>query len=474
MRVRFAPSPTGFLHIGGARTALLNYLFTKKNEGSLILRIEDTDIKRSSKEMVEEILGGLKWLGINWNEGPYYQSDNFEKYKEYADLLEKNKFAYQCFCSAEEIEERRNRKGNKLYKYDRKCLNLSQKEIATHVNNGKKPMLRFFIPEGRTTFKDKIHKELKVENEELEDFVLLKSDGSPTYHLSVVADDHDMDITHVIRGDDHLSNTFKQILLYRAMNFKIPKFFHLPLILGQDKKKLSKRHGETSILEFKSRGYLAEAFLTYLAQLSWNPGDYKKIFFMEELIEKIDFSKLSKNSPEFDYEKLRFLNSKAIQNKPVSDIYRLLIEDEKFDDNYREIDKIKKEKFINLIRPRTKTLLDIKEKFSIYFKKNLTYKLEDIKKVVSSEKIISGMAMLVDSLSKLTQFNAENVEVILRKIAEDYGIKAADLIHPSRLAITTETVSPGVFEVFEFFGKEDSIERLNNFIKQVKESVIPD
>ena len=468
MKVRFAPSPTGFLHIGGARTALFNYLYTKKNKGAFLLRIEDTDLKRSSKKMVNEILGGLKWLGINWDEGPYYQSDNFEKYRQYANTLLENKKAYHCFCTPEELEARRNTNKNKTYKYDRKCLNMSKEEKEQKLKEGKTPIIRFYVPEGKTSFKDKIHKELIVENEELEDFVLLKSDGSPTYHLSVVADDNDMGVTHIIRGDDHLSNTFKQILLYRALDFKVPKFFHLPLIMGKDKKKLSKRHGETSVLEFKTKGYLPDAMLTYLAQLSWNPGDQKKIFSMDELIEKIDFAKLSKNSPEFDYDKLLFLNSKAIQGMPSSDIYDLLIEDINFANKYDSIKRGKKEIFIGLIKPRMKTLIDIKEKFRVYFPETLSYNDEDLQKYVSDENIIKGLSLLLKSLEETAQYNAENIELLLRKIAEELDLKAAELIHPCRLALTTETVSPGIFDIFEFFGKDEAIKRLTFFISQAK------
>jgi len=468
MKVRFAPSPTGFLHIGGARTALFNYLYTKKNKGTFLLRIEDTDLKRSSKEMVNEILGGLKWLGINWDEGPYYQSDNFEKYRQYANTLLKNKKAYHCFCTPEELEARRNTNGDKTYKYDRKCLNMSKEEKEQKLKEGKTPIIRFYIPEGKTSFKDKIHKELIVENEELEDFVLLKSDGSPTYHLSVVADDNDMGVTHIIRGDDHLSNTFKQILLYRALDFKVPKFFHLPLIMGKDKKKLSKRHGETSVLEFKTKGYLPDAILTYLAQLSWNPGDQKKIFSMDELIKKIDFAKLSKNNPEFDYDKLLFLNSKAIQSMPSSYIYDLLIEDTNFADTYDSIKRSKKENFITLIKPRMKTLLDIRKKFQVYFPETVSYNPEDLKKYISSENILKGLSLLIKEIENITQYNSEKIEFLLRKIAEELDLKAAELIHPCRLALTTETVSPGIFDVFEFFGKDEAIKRLTFFISQVK------
>jgi len=476
MKVRFAPSPTGYLHIGGARTALFNYIYTKKNKGLMVLRIEDTDLKRSSKEMVTEIIDGLEWIGIEWDEGPYYQSDNFNKYKEYADKLVDNKLAYPCFCTNDEIEERKNNNpsGKKVYKYDRKCLNLSQEEIKEKLDNGIKPVIRFFVPEGKTSFKDKIHKELTIDNNELEDFVLMKSDGSPTYHLSVVADDNDMGITHIIRGDDHLSNTFKQILLYKALGLKIPKFFHLPLILGKDKKKLSKRHGETSVLEFKHRGYLPEAMLTYLAQLSWNPGDTKKILSLKELIEKLDFSKLSKNSPEFDYDKLLFLNSKAIQIKSASTILKIISEDKRFKDKFDLLNDEYKEEFIELIKPRMKTLTDIKKKFYIYFNDNLEYSLDNIIKTVKSKSILDLILYFTDKLNDIKEFNAKNIEFLLREISEDMNVKAADIIHPCRLALTTETVSPGIFDVFAFFGKNESVKRLQHFIKQVKKDAFPD
>ena len=424
--------------------------------------------------MTEEILAGLKWLGIIWDEGPFFQSDNFEKYKKHAELLIQDKSAYHCYCLPGEIEKRKNKNGKRSYKYDRKCFELTEIEIKKFKNLGRKPVIRFYIPDGKTSFKDKIHKKLNISNEELEDFILLKSDGTPTYHISVVIDDNDMKITHVLRGDDHLSNTFKQILLYRALGFQPPEFYHLPLILGKDKKKLSKRHGEISVLEFKERGYLPEALLTYLAQLSWNPGDYKKIFLMDELVEKIDFTKLSKNNPEFDYNKLTFLNSKAIQKKPASEIFELLIEDKEFKKKFNDLNEVDYEKFINLIKPRMKTLLDIKDKFSIYFNKNLTYLSDDIIKVLDSEKKIQGMILLIEKLTELDEFNTETTETILRRTAENFDLKAADLIHPSRLAITTENVSPGIFQIFDFFGKEESIKRLNHFIKEVKKIAFPD
>ncbi len=463
MRVRFAPSPTGHLHIGGVRTALFNYLFAKNKEGLVILRIEDTDVSRSSGEMAEEIIQGLQWLGINWEEGPFYQSDRFDKYKEAALLLLEEEKAYCCFCTTQEIEERNN------YKYDRRCLGLTGEQVDEKLGQEIPFVIRFHVPEGKTYFKDAIHKEMKTENGELEDFVLLKPDHSPTYHLSVVVDDCDMEISHVVRGDDHLSNTFKQVLLFQALGLKPPKYAHLPLILGPDKKKLSKRHGETSVLEFKKHGYLPEALINYLSQLSWIPADSKKIFTMEELTKQFALNKLSKNSPVFDYDKLRFLNSRAIQRKKAEDIYTLLAEDESFNQRYASFAKEKKIALIDLVKPRMKILTDFHNKFDTYLKGNLDYDNSDLEKLnetFSNADMANYLKFLAAGLDSLepSAFDNASVEKILRDCAEANGLKASDLIHPARFALTSETVSPSLFDVFAFLGKEESIKRITAFI----------
>lgn len=472
--LRFAPSPTGYLHIGGARTALFNYLYSKKHNGKLILRIEDTDRERSSEEMSREIIDALTWLGIKWDEGPYYQSKRFEVYKKYAfDLLKKKK-AYRCFCTKEELEKRRINSHSKSYKYDRRCLYLSEEEIDRNLKNNKPFVIRFKIDEGFTEFKDGIHKRLSINNKELEDFVILKSDGSPTYHLSVVVDDSEMGITDIIRGDDHISNTFKQILLFKALGKKPPKYFHLPLILGQDKKKLSKRHGETSLLEFKKRGYLASAMITYLAQLSWNPGDYKKIFTMNELIKKFDILKVSKNSPVFDYKKLDFLNSKAISQENSEELLNILEQDKIFSNKYKSITKDKKINLISLIKTRSKNLLDMKHMFDVYLNKEFVYNMNDIIDLEINKNILEILKIFTTQLKEINLFNAENIEFKLRQIAEKNKIKAAALIHLARYALLGSRVSPSIFEVFEFLGKETSLKRLSDFLKFGEKNVFTD
>jgi glutamyl-tRNA synthetase/nondiscriminating glutamyl-tRNA synthetase len=466
-KVRFAPSPTGYLHIGGVRTALFNYLFTKNQGGEFILRIEDTDVERSSPEMAEEIIQGLAWLGMKWDGKPYYQSRHFASYKKIAFKLLAKKKAYRCFCTPAEIEKRRKSGSVEIFKYDRKCYNLSEEEIEQNLKENIPFAIRFFIPDGVTRFKDRVHKEMEINNSELDDYVLLKSDGSPTYHLSVVADDSNMGITDVVRGDDHISNTFKQVLLYQALKLQPPKYTHLPLILGEDKKKLSKRHGETSVLEFKHKGYLPEAMITYLAQLSWLPGDDKQIFTMAELIVKFDMQKLSKSSPIFDYNKLLFLNSRAIQQKKSRALYNLLIEDKKFADAFNEFPIEKKVALIELIKPRMKTLPEFKEKFNLYLNKGKPdYPRCEVEKLNISDKnaVKKALGSFIIELASLDSFTGEAVEKALRDCAEKKGMKAAALIHPARFALTSETVSPSIFEVFAFFGKEDSIRRIQNFI----------
>jgi glutamyl-tRNA synthetase len=472
--VRFAPSPTGHLHIGGVRTALFNYLFAKNQEGQFILRIEDTDISRSTKDMAEEILKGLQWLGIQWDKGPIYQSDHFARYKEITmQLLDQNK-AYRCFCTPEQIEARRKAsqtkdKAEQIYKYDRQCLQLTPEQIKEKLEQKIPQVIRFQIPGGTTFLKDRLHKEMKVDNDQLEDFVILKSDNSPTYHLSVVVDDSDMGITDVIRGDDHISNTFKQVLLFQALEQKPPKYAHLPLILGPDRKKLSKRHGETSVMEFKRQGYLPEAVITYLSQLSWLPADSKKIFSIKELVNQFKLSKVSKNSPVFDYDKLHFLNSRAIQQRNANDLLHLLQENGDFTEKYSTLPSEKQLALIELVKPRMKTLNQFEPKFDIYLNGKLDYNNPDLQKLnenYSTPEIIRYLQLLLVHIENIQSidFNSTMVEQALRECADKNQLKAADLIHPARFALTSETVSPSIFDVFAFFGKQETGKRIKQCI----------
>jgi glutamyl-tRNA synthetase len=477
--VRFAPSPTGHLHIGGVRTALFNYFYAKNQGGRYILRIEDTDVSRSSKHMADEIIQGLEWLGIHWDSGPIYQSDHFEEYKKNALQLLEQKTAYRCFCTPEQIETRKkesekNGKAGQLYKYDRQCLHLNETGIQEKLEQKIPFVIRFKIPEGVTYFKDRLHKEMKIDNSELEDFVILKSDDSPTYHLSVVVDDSDMEITDVIRGDDHISNTFKQVLLFKAMGRKPPKYAHLPLILGPDKKKLSKRHGETSVLEFKKHGYLPEAIVNYLSQLSWIPADSKQLFSIDQLARQFALGKVSRSSPVFDYDKLRFINSRAIQQKDGKELYRLLKETHLLDREFPGVDEPKKIALIELIKPRMKTLGEFQQKFHLYLNGQLDYSGPDFEKLTANydiDTIKRNLELLRTQLETLNAggFDGETVEKALRRCADANGIKAADLIHPARYALTSETVSPSIFDLFAFFGKDESVRRVTSLSDYLEE-----
>ncbi|MCU0284770.1 MAG: glutamate--tRNA ligase [Acidobacteria bacterium] len=490
MKVRFAPSPTGHLHIGGVRTALFNYLFAKNQGSEFLLRIEDTDALRSSREMADEIIAGLIWLGIQWDEGPFYQSERFDRYREAAHRLLAEGKAYRCFCTAAEISARKNSPVNttgnsepdeneKIYKYDRHCLHLNVEQIEQKLREKIPYAVRFRVPPGKTYFKDTIHKEMETENAELEDFAILKSDHSPTYHLSVVVDDSDMGITHVIRGDDHLSNTFKQVLLFKALGLPAPKFAHLPLILGADKKKLSKRHGETSILEFKKNGYLPETLVNYLSQLSWLPADSKKIYTLEELGKQFSLNKLSRSSPVFDYDKLRFLNSRVIQQKEAPELLAILRANHGFMQEYEHESEVKINALIDLVKPRIKTLAGFEDKFTIYLQGKLNYNNNDLEKLKENDHNIDMQKNLKELAARLVKldsscFTGTVIEGELRACAAEKGIDAAHFIHPARFALTSEAVSPSIFDVFAFFGKEESLKRLSNFLDFLEKTMIKD
>ncbi len=471
VRVRFAPSPTGYLHVGGARTALFNWLFARKEKGSFILRIEDTDVQRSSEDMVKGILEGMKWLGLNWDEGPYFQSSRLSLYKEKAEELVKAGKAYYCYCLPEEIEERRKKieLEGKVWTYDRRCLHLSENERNALSSRGRKA-IRFIVPHGKTTFKDVIHGVLEFENINIEDFVLLKSDGYPTYHLSVVVDDIDMGITHVIRGDDHLSNTPKQIMLYNAFNHDIPVFAHLPLILGPDRKKLSKRHGHTSVIHFREMGYHPLAMFNFLARLSWSPGEDKDIFTIEEMIERFSLESISHNNPIFDLSKLEWLNSKILSTFPPS----LLFDDFKESLKKRSIwnENFSREwieDVIFLFKERAKTINQLVEDSLPFFVENFEYEKEAVEKYLSEEKLSEYVKKFLERLSFLDSFKKENVEQTCRSLAEEEGIKASILIHATRVALTGKRVTPGVFEMMEVLGKERCIKRLEKLISFLEE-----
>jgi glutamyl-tRNA synthetase len=468
VRVRFAPSPTGHLHVGALRTALFNWLFARHHHGTFILRIEDTDQARSSEEMSRSILEALRWVGLDWDEGPIYQSQRFDLYRERARQLVEKGLAYYCFCSPEEIEKRRQeaQARGEHWKYDRRCLNLSQEEKEKFLAEGRPAAIRFLVPEGVTEYEDLVHGPISVDHKNLEDFVLLRSDGLPTYHLSVVVDDIDTRITHVIRGDDHISNTPKQILLYRAFAAPVPQFAHLPLILGPDRKKLSKRHGDTSVLNFRDKGYLPLAFFNFMAQLSWSPGPEERVYSIEEMVREFSLERISKGSPVFDLAKLEWLNSRLINEMPVAELISQLqpwLEREGlWQEEFLKEKKDWFEKLVVLVRSRCRTLVDLKEMLRPFISDKIIYDPEAVKKYLSDNRLEQLLAGLKNDFLALENFTAAETERVLRERAEKEGVKAASLIHPLRVLLVGKSVSPGLFEVLEFMGKEKTLARIDN------------
>ncbi len=454
LRVRFAPSPTGFLHIGGARTALFNYLFARHNKGKLILRIEDTDKERSTKESVDAIINGLTWLGLHWDEGPFYQSQRTELYKQHVQQLLDEGKAYRCYCMPEELELKRTKALAEKRKpvYDRTC-----RERTDHPA-GKPYVIRFKSPMyGTTMVKDMVKGNILFNNEELEDFVILRSDGSPTYNFVVVVDDVDMHVTHIIRGDDHLNNTPKQIFLYNAFNYPIPQFAHIPLIHGTDKARLSKRHGATSVEAYRDEGYLPEALDNYLVRLGWSFGD-KEVFTIQEMIDNFSFDNISKSAAIFNPEKLLWLNATYIREKSADQLLTLL---EPFL-KARGWVSSKDQTLIKLIdetKIRSRTLLELLDMMDYYFNTDIVYDENAAKKLFTREKAVHLEAML-SRLSGIEDFSRKPIEEAIKSYATGSSLKLGDVAQPLRLAVTGRTVSPGLFEIMEILGKDKVTQRI--------------
>lgn len=463
--VRFAPSPTGFLHIGGARTALFNYLFARHVNGEFRLRIEDTDKNRSKPEFTEQILSSMTWLGLKADGEIVFQSKRTTKYRNAVEKLLESGRAYRCFCTREEIEERR---GNDPgWKYDQKCATLSKGEIQEKLDAGEPFVVRLKVPREAVQFNDLVRGEMRFNADEFEDFIIVRSDGSPIYQLTVVVDDHDMGITHVIRGDDHLSNTPKQIFLYRALGFTPPVFGHIPLILGPDKKRLSKRHGATSVEEYKNQGFLPQALVNFIALLGWNPGDDREIMGMTELTRAFSVERISKNAAVFDFTKALWLNGQYISMLPDEKLEDIFIE--LYENKGINLEKTPRlTKIVNLLRPRVRTTVELWDAGLFFFRAPETYAPKGVRKHFSgedTEKILNADAELIQSCEP---FNEEELEARLRGRAEREGQKAARYIHPLRLALTGSTASPGIFETVLLIGREECVRRIQNAIEFIK------
>lgn len=463
IRVRFAPSPTGHLHIGGARTALFNYLFARHHNGAFILRIEDTDRSRSTEEYIEAIIEGMKWLKLDWDEGPYRQTDRFDIYRSYVERLLKEGSAYRCYCTPEELEQRRQEalSQGKTPKYDGRCRNL------TEPISDRPAAIRFKMPhEGRTVVNDLIKGVVEFENNQLEDLIIMRSNGTPTYNFVVVVDDIDMEITHIIRGDDHLNNTPKQIHIYKAFDWEPPAFAHLPMILGADKTRLSKRHGATSVMAYKDMGYLPDALVNYLVRLGWAYGD-QEVFTKDELIKYFSLENIGKSAAVFNPEKLLWLNSQYIIKEDAKNLAEMAIPfliKEGIIPEGQELDIEWLSKAVNSLKERVRTLVELANSLKYYILEYVEIDYKAKEKFLKHESI-KYLSELYEILSGLSDFTSVEIEKVFHSFAEKHRLKLGSVAQPVRVAITGGTASPGLFEVLEIVGKEKVLKRLAKVIE---------
>jgi glutamyl-tRNA synthetase len=487
-RVRFAPSPTGYLHVGGARTALFNWLFARRHGGTFILRIEDTDTERSSDEMVAGILESMRWLGLAWDEGPgvggphapYFQTERFARHRERAGQLLAGGLAYKCYCPQELLKDKREaaERAGGGWKYDRACLNLSPGDQARLEASGVQPAIRFKVPDGSTAYTDHVRGHIEVDHDQVEDFVVLRSNGVPIYHLSVVADDIDMQITHVIRGDDHISNTPKHILLFHALGETPPEFAHVPLILGTDKKKLSKRHGITSVTEYERLGYLSDAMVNFLGLLGWSPGGNREIMSRDEMIAAFALEGISGGAAVFDPEKLDWFNGQYLAQLSPDDLVQrvkpLLQAAALWSDEYDDRERHEwLQRVLRLVLPRVKRLPEFVEQARPFVTVTVDYDEDAVRKHLTTADLDRHVDALIVALEEDdAPFEELSIERLLRGVADARGIKAAALIHAARIAATGKAVSPGIFEVLALLGKPLTVSRLRDLVRYLRSTAV--
>ncbi|MDX1763882.1 MAG: glutamate--tRNA ligase [bacterium] len=464
VRVRFAPSPTGYLHIGGVRTALFNYLYARKEGGVFVLRIEDTDVERSTEESTQAILDGMAWLGLACDEGPFKQSDRTDIYLEHVERLLAAGHAYHCFCSREELEERRKEalKAGRNPKYDGRCRG------GVDPVPGVSPVVRFKAPfDGSTPVKDLIRGSVSFENSQLDDLIIRRSDGTPTYNLCVVVDDNNMGITHVIRGDDHLNNTPRQILLYEAFGFEVPAYAHLPMILGSDKTRLSKRHGATSVMAYKEMGYLPEAMLNYLARLGWGYGD-EEIFSREELIEKFSLQGIGKSPAIFNSDKLLWLNRHYIKQGDPQRLARLLgeilLEKKIISEPWPEGKMDYLVEIVKCEQEKRNTLVEMAEFSTYFFEKEIAIDEKAGKKFLKPT-VVPLLNKIMDKFAALEAFTLESVQGALEETMAEEEMKLGKIAQPLRVALTGGTISPGIYELVAILGKSVVLERMGKAVE---------
>ncbi len=461
LRVRFAPSPTGYLHIGGARTALFNYLLARKEQGTYVLRIEDTDVERSTQESVDAILDAMNWLGLSCDEGPFYQSDRFDLYRQKVQQLLDNGLAYRCYCSAAELDARREKalKEGRKPKYDGSCRQRADQPDAPYVVRFKLP-----DPDGEISFADRIKGVITVRNEELDDLIIQRTDGTPTYNFVVVIDDAEMGINLVVRGDDHINNTPRQIHLYRALGYDVPEFAHVPMILGDDKKRLSKRHGATSVMAYQEQGYLPEAMINYLVRLGWSHGD-EEIFSMDELIAKFSIAAVGRSAGVFNPDKLLWLNAHYIKSGDPVRLAELLVPFLQ----QRGIDPASGPDLVSVVKglqERSVTLVQMAEGATFYYAENLEFDEKTRNKFLVEDNR-NLFRELMTAFDACNDYDAASLERTLNAVMEKLGLKFGKLAQPLRAALTGGAPSPGIYELLEVLGKDRVIARIQSALKQL-------
>jgi len=468
VRTRFAPSPTGFLHIGGARTALFNHLFARHHGGKFILRIEDTDRERSTPQAIEAILEGLKWLELDWDEGPYFQSQRFSLYNEKIQQLLVEGNAYPCTCTPEELEAKRQAAQREKRKpvYDGTCRPKGSGPSVISIPKSSPYVVRFLTPQsGTTVVEDRVKGNVIFENRELDDLILARSDGRPTYNFCVVVDDIDMGITHIIRGDDHLANTPRQILLYQALGHLPPQFAHVPLILGLDKSRLSKRHGATSVMAYRDMGYFPEALVNYLVRLGWSHGD-QEIFSRAELMEKFSLDQVGKSAGVFNPAKLLWVNFHYLKARPLSRLVEELFPFIKAKGYPIPQDRVWLERAIATLQERAKTLVELVEFAHFYLGDEIRLDEKAAERFLKPE-IKVPLERLLKQLQDIPDFSTPAVEQAFATVLQETRLSLGELAQPARVALTSSTVSPGIYEVISVLGKERTLRRLSQALGRI-------
>jgi glutamyl-tRNA synthetase len=473
LRVRFAPSPTGYLHVGGARTALFNWLLARREGGTFILRIEDTDRERSSEAHTQAILHGLGWLGLDWDEGPHFQSDGLERHRKDALRLLAEGKAYRDFTTPEELKAIAQQRGvENVSPIARELADaLSPMEVERRTEAGDPSAVRFRVPAGETRWDDLVHGEMRFANQDIEDLVILRGDGTPTYNMAVVSDDLEQRVTHVLRGDDHISNTPKQILLYRALGRAVPVFGHMPLILGPDGKRLSKRHGATAVGEYENLGILPEAMFNFLSLLGWNPGDEREVMTREELVSAFSLDRLQKKSAVFDVEKLEWLNGQHLARAATDRLVPLVVaqlEREGMDPSF-DAGSERFVRMVDLLKVRARTMAELARQAAPYLSEALVFDDDAVAKHWAKEpaETAARLERLQDRLAA-SEWTEAALEAAVRGLAEELGIGAGKLIHPLRVALTGQSASPGIFEVLALLGRERSLGRIDTARQRVR------